>query len=143
MRKIYLLLVIGLFMSVGGLKATNVVIIQSPGYTMDAQWLGVCNTLAYNASVYPETILSTDTWFDTTDVLIVSSSSTTLTADQVDTIQAFLLQGGRVYMQSEYLNSYTGNMAFQQIVNANGGSFTWAPTHRRPVHWPLWMCWAA
>ncbi|MDB5282794.1 MAG: hypothetical protein JWO06_1869, partial [Bacteroidota bacterium] len=62
------------------------------------------------------------------DVLIVSSGVIPLSSLAVSTIQAFLLQGGRVYLQGEYLTSYTTNIAFQQIVNANGGAFSWIGT---------------
>ena len=130
MKKLYLLCSICFFLALNDLKATTVVIIESAsyGHTMDNQWLQVCTGLGYNAAIYPQTKLDSTNWFGTTDVLIVSSGVIPLTTTGVNTIQAFLLQGGRVYLQCEYQTSYTTNIAFQQIINANGGNFNWIGT---------------
>ena len=129
MKKIYLSAILFCFFCLQNVSATTVVIIESQsanvGHVMDANWLNVCSGLGYSAAIYPQAELSTNTWFATTDVLIVSSGVITLSNAQIDTIQSFLRRGGKVFLQAEYLSSYTTNIGFQQIVNANGGSFTW------------------
>ena len=130
MRKLYLFFAYVLF-SACAVKATNVVIIESQsfnsGQVMDQNWLTVCQGLGYTAAIYPQTELDIDTWFSTTDVLIISSGVINIPQNRIDTIQAFLMQGGRVYVQAEYLNTYGGNIAFQDVVNATGGVFQWDP----------------
>ena len=129
MKKLYLSTVLFCILCLQNLRATTVVIIESQsanvGHVMDANWLNVCSGLGYSAAIYPQTELTTNTWFATTDVLIVSSGVIALSNAQIDTIQSFLRYGGRVFLQTEYLSSYTTNIGFHQIVTANGGTFTW------------------
>ena len=133
MKGSYIAVIFVLLFQFNTLKGTNVVIIESQsfntGHVMDDNWLTVCTGLGYTAAIYQQTQLDVNTWFGTTDVLIISSGVIALPANRIATIQAFLQQGGRVYLQTEYQSSYTSNGAYQQIVNAMGGSFAWGITY--------------
>jgi gliding motility-associated-like protein len=125
-RVIYFLLL--LMMSHHAL-AQNIKIIASGGLNqMDLNWNTVAASMGYTSSVVPQTTLNNNTFVATTQVLVVSCGTNALTGAQVANIQAFLQAGKGVYLQSEYLSAYPGNIAFSQIVNNLGGNFTWGPT---------------
>lgn len=110
-------------------EALNIRIIEStsanPGHTMDTQWQSVATAMGHTPTISPQTTLDNTTFFASSDVLIISSGVIALTATRISNIQAFASTGKPVYIQAEYLNTYTANGAFQSIVNALGGGFTW------------------
>lgn len=110
-------------------KAVNVTVIESqlgnPGHVMDTMWLTVCTNLGFTTTIGPQTTLDNNAFFSTTDILIVSSGIINLPPNRVNTILQFLQQGGDVYLQAEYLPSYTTNQAFVDLVTALGGGFSW------------------
>jgi len=110
----------------------NVTIIESEsfnsGQRMDSIWYSVCVSMGYTASVLPQTTLDDNTFFATTDLLIVSSGVIALPNNRILTIQQFLQTGKPAYIQAEYLPTYGGDIAFQTIVNNLGGTFAWGGT---------------
>jgi gliding motility-associated-like protein len=105
--------------------ALNVKITSAGGYQADGRWLSAATAMGHTASIVPVSTLDNNTFFATTDILIVSTGMFAFTPAQVATIQSFLQSGKSVYLQGEYTSSLPGNQAFSQIVNALGGSFTW------------------
>lgn len=109
--------------------AVNVTIIESqssnPGHIMDDVWLGVVTNMGHTGTIVSQTILDNNTFFATTDILIVSSGIIALPPNRIATILQFIQSGKPVYLQSEYLASFTTNQAFASIVNTLGASFTW------------------
>jgi len=114
------------------LMALNVTIIESQSlYTtdiMDKQWDSVLTLIGHNCTILPQSTLDNNSFFASTDVLIVSSGSITLPANRVSTIQQFLQTGKSVYLQGEYNCGLTSNQAFSSLVNNLGGTFTWGGT---------------
>lgn len=126
-----------LALAVGGKSAdaasgVSVTVVESvsgnSGHKMQYEWVNGATALGYSVVTVDQVALDTNAFFATTDVLVVSSGTIGLTATRVSMIQAFLQQGGSVYLQSEYQASYTTNQAFASIVNAAGGAFTWDAT---------------
>lgn len=113
-------------------NTSNFVIVESQStmaaHNMDAQWLSVVTGMGHTAAIYPQTVLDDTLFFASTDALIVSSGIIALTATRVTTIRKFLQFGKPVYLQGEYLTSYSTNIAFQTIVTATGGTFTLGST---------------
>lgn len=110
------------------LKAQQVTIIESQqifGHTMDTTWLYIATSLGFNGTIYPQNILDSTSFFSYTDILIVASGVNTLQPNQVQNIEQFVLQGGDLYLQSEYMQAYSTNQAFSTIVNNLGGGFSW------------------
>ncbi len=127
MRKIYFLLLCSLF-ALNKAAALSVLITESGVYPCANNWKTEIMGMGHGVSIQPVTVLDNSAFFATTDVLIVSDGTGTLTPTQIGTIQSFLQSGKSVYLQSEYLTSYGGNIAFAQIVNALGGTFSWGAT---------------
>jgi gliding motility-associated-like protein len=127
LRPLFILLLLA-----GNARGINVTIIESQsfnsGQQMDVNWQTVANGMGYTATVNPQSTLLTNSWFATTDILVVSSGVIVLPQQAVDTIQSFIAGGGHVYLQSEYLSSYTTDGAFQSITVALGGNFSWTAT---------------
>ena len=122
-KKLYLLLFL-LSMSVCS-NALNVKITSAGGYQADGRWLTAATAMGHTATIVPVNTLDNNSFFATTDILIVSTGMFAFTATQIATIQSFLQTGKSVYLQGEYTSSLPGNQAFSQIVIAMGGSFTW------------------
>ncbi len=127
MKKVFSLpAFIFLFSFVHGQQVT---IIESqsgnPGHVMDNVWQNLAQSLGYTAGIYPQTTLDNNAFFPVTDILVVSSGINALPPNRVNIIEQFILQGGNVYLQSEYLMSFSSNQAFQTIVNNLGGGFSW------------------
>ena len=112
--------------------SVNVTIIESQsfnaGHMMDVNWQTVATGMGYTATISPQSTLLVNTWFASTDILIVSSGVIMLPQQAIDTIQSFVRGGGHVFLQTEYLSSYATNGGFQYIVNNLGGSFAWGGT---------------
>jgi hypothetical protein len=110
-------------------SALNITIIESQsinaGHDMDTEWYNLLTLLGHTATIQQQTTLDDTLFFTNTDILIVSSGVITLTPNRVTTIQQYLQYGGKVYLQAEYLTTYTSNQAFQSIVTALGGTFSW------------------
>lgn len=133
MKKRYTLFLQGiLFLLLCSTKtlALNVLVTQSPGgvFTMPARWQSVLTGMGHTVNIQPISVLDNNSFFATTNVLIVSDGTAAYTTTQVNTIRAFLQSGKSVYLQSEYLSTYDGNEAFATIVAALGSSFTWGAT---------------
>jgi len=124
MKKILLLPFLLFSIASNAVKIT-IIESQSYGHTMDQKWLTLANSLGDTAAIYPQTTLDNNTFFATTDVLIVSSGVIPLPANRVATILQYLQQGGKVYLQSEYLMTFDTDIAFAYLVNTLGGSFSW------------------
>ena len=109
--------------------ALNVLVTQSTGaYTMPTRWQSVLTGMGHTVNIQPISVLDNNSFFATTNVLIISDGTASYTSTQINTIQAFIQSGKPVYLQTEYQNTYGGNTAWAQIVNALGGSFTWGAT---------------
>ncbi|HRC33148.1 MAG TPA: hypothetical protein PK736_06865 [Bacteroidia bacterium] len=110
-------------------NALNVKIIESQsynvGHVMDTVWLNLISSLGHTATIEPQILLNSNAFFASTDVLIISSGVITLPANYVTTIQQFLQAGKPVYIQAEYLKSYSTTAAFESLVNILGGTFVW------------------
>jgi hypothetical protein len=110
----------------------NVVIIESQsantGHDMDIEWQAVASGMGFTATVSPQSTLDTTAFFATTDILVVSSGVITLSSSGITNIMDFVAAGGQVYLQGEYLPSYNTNIAFANIVNSLGGSFSLGTT---------------
>jgi hypothetical protein len=130
MKKILLLCALGVFTM--NASALNITIIESQsynsGHTMDTIWYNLVTSLGHTATINPQTTLDDTLFFTATDILIVSSGVIDLLPNRVMIIQQYLQYGGKVYLQAEYLTTFTTNMAFESITNALGATFSWAPT---------------
>ncbi len=112
----------------GTQAAGNVTIIESQStmtaHDMDVEWRNVASGMGFTAAIFPQSTLDTTAFFATTDILVISSGIIGLSTTAVSNIQAYVAQGGQVYLQGEYLTSYGTNIAFNTIVNALGGGFS-------------------
>jgi hypothetical protein len=103
-----------------------VTIVDSGSYAMDDIWETKVRDLGHVPSVISQSALSSTGFHATTDVLIVSSGVDNIPAAAVSSIQTYVQGGGVAYVQSEYLTTFGGNIAFAQLVNGLGGSFAWS-----------------
>jgi gliding motility-associated-like protein len=107
----------------------NFTIIESQsmnvGHNMDVNWQTIVTGMGHTATIAPQTTLDNNAFFATTDILIVSSGVIDLFPNRVATILQFLQTGKSVYLQSEYLDTYTTNQAFASLVASLGGTFAW------------------
>lgn len=110
--------------------ALNVLVTETAGgvYSMPANWQSVLTSMGHTVNIQPISVLDNTSFFATTNVLIVSDGTAGYSSTQINTIKAFLQSGKPVYLQCEYLSTYSGNAAFAQIVAALGSSFTWGAT---------------
>ena len=98
------------------------------GHVMDQNWFNVATSMGHTPTISPQTTLDNTAFFAGSDALIIASGTIALTATRVNTIQQFAQTGKPVFIQGEYLNTYTTNIAYASIVNALGGSITWVNT---------------
>jgi gliding motility-associated-like protein len=128
MKRILIVIVSCIFLYTSS-YALHFTIIESQsmnsGHNMDVNWQTLVTGMGHTASVVPQTTLDNTSFFATTDILIISSGVIALPGNRVTTILQFLQTGKPVYLQSEYLSSYTTNQAFASIIASLGGSFTW------------------
>jgi hypothetical protein len=87
-----------------GNQATGrVTIIESQSsnllHDMDVEWLAVASSMGFTAAIFPQSTLDTTAFFATTDILVVSSGIIWISGTAVANIQAFVAQGGQVYLQ--------------------------------------------
>ncbi len=106
----------------------NITIIESQsingGHDMDVEWEALATAMGHVATVVAQSTLDDIANLSGTDILIVSSGVIDLPAQSVQTIMQFMQETGPVYLQGEYLCDYSSNMAFAEIVNSMGGSFS-------------------
>ncbi|MCW8898750.1 MAG: hypothetical protein OQJ96_13190, partial [Flavobacteriales bacterium] len=107
----------------------NVTIIESQsfnvGHDMDTEWSSVLNGMGHTPTISPQSTLDNTSFFSSTDILIISSGVIYLPSNRINTILQFVQSGKPVYIQSEYLSTYSTNIAFASIINSLGGSFVW------------------
>ncbi len=105
--------------------ANNFTIIESStgGHTMDVVWSNLLTSMGHTPTIAPQATLNTTGFFAGTHALIISSGTIALSGAAVTTIRQFVQTGKPVYIQGEYLPTYSTNIAFQTIVNATGGTF--------------------
>lgn len=84
--------------------------------------------MGFTGTIMPQTTLDNNTFFATTDLLIISSGVINIPSNRVTMIQNFLQTGKPCYIQAEYLPSYDADQAFQTIVTNLGGTFAWGGT---------------
>jgi|GEM_PF-2828106 len=108
-------------------QSQNVTIIESQtmSHPMDQVWLNIVTGMGMTGSIYPQTTLDNTAFIPTTDILIVASGVINIPANRVNNILVYLLQGGMVYLQTEYDTNFTANGAFSYLVNTLGGGFQW------------------
>lgn len=94
------------------------------GHVQDGTWMSVAGSEGFTATLSGQATLSSTAFYATTDILVVSSGVIAISPTAVANIQGFLAQGGSVYLQGEYLPTYSTNGAFATIVNGDGGGFT-------------------
>ena len=127
MKKLQLLITLQLLCSF--MYGLNVTIIESQslisGQDMDVEWSTVVSGMGHIPTIGPQSTLDNNTFFPSTDILIVSSGTINLPTNRINTILQFIQSGKPVYLQSEYLPTITTNEAFQSIVTSLGGSFSW------------------
>ena len=99
---------------------------ESSGRDMDTSWLNVANSMGHTGNISQQTTLDNTDFFSSTDMLIVSSGTISLSSSRVNTITQYLQQGGSVYLQGEYQATYSTNAAFETITESLGGDFTWS-----------------
>ena len=108
-------------------QMANVTIIESQsfngGHAMDNVWFNLLTGMGHMPTISPQSTLDNTAFFGSTDLLIISSGVIALPAGRIATIQQFMQTGKPVYIQGEYLPSYTSNIAFSTIVNNTGGTF--------------------
>ncbi len=109
-------------------QAVTIVESASGGHDMDTIWASVATGMGHTPTIVPQTTLDDTGFFGTTDILIVSSGVLDLPSNRVTTITQFVQQGGAVYIQGEYICTWTVNVGFAAIVAALGGSHTWSDT---------------
>jgi len=114
-------------------NAVNVTIIESQSgnwwAVQDTVWRYIARGIGCNASIVPQNALDNISNLNNTDVLIVSSATISFAnANYLQTVQQFISSGRSAYIQSEYLNTFQGNITFQAIVQALGSDFNWGQT---------------
>jgi hypothetical protein len=114
-------------------SAQNVTIVESQsnglGQTMDTLWNWVAANMGYTPTIVQQSALDNLANLSGTDILIISSgiidhSGTTHSA----TVSEFVLSGRPVFVQSEYLSTYSTNIMFDEVMTAVGADFAWSVT---------------
>ncbi|MEE1945232.1 MBG domain-containing protein [Pedobacter sp. KR3-3] len=128
MKKALQLVLLSLFFQLSA-AAQNVKITQNGlNPSIATQWENVATELGYNVSTVPRSILDDNSFFSTTDILIISGGTDSYTVAQLNVVKDFLASGKSVYLQGEYLTTYSNNQFFSQIIASYGDSFTWTGT---------------
>jgi hypothetical protein len=96
----------------------------NPGHVMDTVWAIAAESLGYTHTIRPQTALDDTAFFSQTNILIISSGVIALPANRAKTILQFIRSGKPVYLQGEYLNTYSTNIFFDALVDSLGGAFT-------------------
>lgn len=114
-------------------NATNITIIESQTVNswavQDSIWHSVAIEMGYSASIVPQSTLNNISNLNSTDVLIVSSPSASFVfINHLQTIRQFVMSGRPAYIQSEYLNTFQGNITFASLMQSFGANFNWTAT---------------
>jgi hypothetical protein len=98
---------------------------SSPAYY---QWEDIADGMGQNGVIRQKTFLDDPANLAATDILVISiaTDASVYTPARIANLVAYLQGGGRVFLQSEFNETYAGNVAFQSIVNALGSGFQWA-----------------
>lgn len=110
-----------------GARTISIVESQSvfPHHNTDLGWQTVAASMGHTATIVGQDALDNIANFDGVHILIVSSGLAELPTYRVQVITEFVQSGRPVYLQGEYNCDYDpGNVAFDDIVAALGGSFT-------------------
>lgn len=112
--------------------AQNITIIESQSWNswaaQDTIWEKVASGMGLNPTISPQSTLGSLSNLSSTDALIISSSAISLPSTYIQTLKDFVLNGGPVYVQSEYLLSYQGSKTFDTLMRAVGANFNWSYT---------------
>jgi len=104
----------------------EIVIIESKssnsGHVMDSKWLAVADSLNMTSGLYKQSMLDSLDQLSVESLLIVSSGLIDIPADRINNMIDFIMRGGNIYLQGEYLPNYTTNLGFKSIVDSLGGS---------------------
>jgi len=96
----------------------------NPSHNMDQQWWNLAQTMGFQATIHPQVALEDSALLDTTDILIVSSGVIDIPLQRRGMILYYLKSGKPVYLQNEYLCSYSSNLLFDELVDSLAGSVT-------------------
>ena len=112
------------------LNAINVTIVESLTgnwwAVQDKIWDSIAVELGYNTTIVPQSALDNLSNLASTDVLIVSSGTISFNGtSHLETIIKFVRSGRPVYIQSEYLDTFQGNITFKAIMDNIGVDFEW------------------
>jgi hypothetical protein len=92
---------------------------------MDTKWFNLLSSLGHTPTIYSQTTLDDTLFFGNTDILIVSSGVIPLGPNIESIIEQFLLNGGKIYFQTEYDPALSTNQVFQSVVTSLGATFSW------------------
>lgn len=101
---------------------------ENVGHDMDAEWQAVATGMGHTVTMLTQSALDALANLDGQDILIVSSGVIDLPANRVQTIADFTMSGRAVYLQGEFICTYSANLAFGTIVGDLGGSYSPAGT---------------
>lgn len=111
------------------LFATQITIIESSQTTswsvQDTVWKSVAESAGYTATIVPQSALASLSNLIETDVLILSSATQGISSPYFETIRQFILSGRPAYIQTEYVSTAPGNVAFLSLMTAFGADFQW------------------
>jgi hypothetical protein len=118
-------------------QEVNVTIIESEQTgefweVQDSLWFNAAVALGYEASVVSQSTLDDDAFYESTDILVISSA-TTAWGSLNETIRYpivldYIKQGKAIYIQSEYLDDYPGNRLWEAMMDSINGAFQWTGT---------------
>ncbi|MCB2211240.1 hypothetical protein KQI52_03905 [bacterium] len=125
----FTLTVLLVLVSVAGIQAANVVIIESQSWNathvMDNNWAAVVTSMGHAASIQPQTTLDTPAFIAGTDLLIISSGEIPLSVTRQNIIRQAYSMGMPVYLQTEANPLFDTNQTWVSLVNDDGGNFAW------------------
>ncbi|MDP4114870.1 MAG: T9SS type A sorting domain-containing protein [Bacteroidota bacterium] len=98
------------------------------GHCMDTVWAAAADSMGF-----PKQIISADSLMQASslagfDVIIVASGVMEMIPAHINSLLQFIRNGKSVYIQSEYTPTLSTNIAFKNLVDSLGGSFTWGNT---------------
>lgn len=94
-------------------------------FTSDSSWYQIAVDMGHTASINPLSTLNDTSFYATTDILIVSGGTISYSTLQINNILGFIKRGKSVYLQAEYLISFSANTAFKYLIEELGGEFDW------------------
>ncbi|HOY94360.1 MAG TPA: T9SS type A sorting domain-containing protein [Catalimonadaceae bacterium] len=91
----------------------------------DTVWKHNAVLMGHNASIELNAFLSSYSNLAETDVLIVSSATVAISQGQIQVLKQFVMSGRPLYLQTEYVASLSGNIAYDTLTKAVGADFQW------------------